>query len=90
MDVIMHTHTRAVLFIALASIDQFLALRSRESECCGTVVIGSRTVGNGDHRDGSPDEGAAVGRKLKQDVVSTLHCILQMRHNTIWCRAALG
>ena len=37
-----------------------------------------RTVSDSDDRDGSPNERAAVGRELEEDVVPSLNCVLCM------------
>ncbi len=74
-------------FMPLECIDQILKRMSWEGCLTALVcVFGIRTVGNGDYRDGSPDEGAAVGRKLEQDIVPALHRILETKKRTRYAR----
>ena len=43
-----------------------------------------RTVGDGDDCDGSPDEVAALGRKLEVHIVPPLNCILRTGNARMW------
>ena len=50
-------------------------------------MVYKRTIGDGHHCDGSPDEVATVGREFEQDVVPALHSILQACSS---CQAGLS